>query len=220
MKGAWLGVGCGQGGEAAESQGPTQLWVERSHAGGTRYSGESAYFLCMSYGGLNRTLLDRLGLTPERHCCRFHPLCLANRDQPLTNMHQQLDTGRWLCPRKRSCITCWLVRFSGRFLGSLPPSTSEWVMCHRPATVTPPLNWWRTTSLSPGGSGEDWREGPVPVHTQPPFRDHGQTLRALPGPSKNWSPPWRESAGSPSSAVTGCGQFSHMQRECPLMEVG
>jgi len=94
-----------------------------------------------SYPELHRALFDRLGLTEEVHRRRFREIQWEDGTRLFAMAHQMRDAvGHLLLPDERSSRQLLEEVVREGFVLALPPSTVEWVMCHRPASLEEVMN--------------------------------------------------------------------------------
>ncbi len=88
------------------------------------------------YDDLKRAILQRVGQSPEQHRQRFRSLELGENGRPFVMTHQLRDAcRRWLLAGEGGVDQIIDRVVLEQFIARLPKKTTQWVQCHRPASL-------------------------------------------------------------------------------------
>ncbi len=88
------------------------------------------------YDDLKRAILQRVGRSPEQHHQRFRSLELGENGRPFVMAHQLRDAcHRWLLAGEGGVDHVIDQVVLEQFIARLPKATTQWVQCHRPASL-------------------------------------------------------------------------------------
>ncbi|XP_060790702.1 uncharacterized protein LOC132894634 [Neoarius graeffei] len=202
----------------------------------------------LAYADLRRAVLQRVGRTPEQQRQRFRALRLEEVGRPFA-FGQQLRDACWRWLRADNCDAEGIIDqvVLEQFIARLPAGTTEWVQCHRPASLDQAVGLAEDHLAAVPAAGQPTTSSllssslcPLPSVSRPrpipPPRRRGlappqparRTRGALPFlPSVSVSPPPQVSEpqstgakGRPGPVCWRCREPGHLQQQCAAMEVG